>query len=316
MAEIFICYRRNDSEGYAGRLHDPLLDHFGKRAVFIDVDNLHPGVDFEQVIQNTLARSKVVLVVIGPRWLDPRLKNESDYVRREILAALKSKKRLIPVLVGGARMPAREKLPPEMVALAGKNATTLHHPTWRRDVERLIASLDRILARTRSGMNKSVPRKKEKSPTPRKSAEGAKPAAPRKSAAGGKPARPGKAVQGAKPAPAEKAAEGRKRAVARKTLDGGKTDATPGRRPSRKPVATADGALPATDSAGERKAGNPTGKLRSRKAGGALQAGSPPAKRSGARKKGEAEERRAPPASRRAGVSRTSQTGTKRGGRP
>lgn len=72
MPDIFICYRREDSEGYAGRLHDPLLDHFGKRAVFIDVDNLYPGVDFEQVIQSTLLRSTVVLVVIGPRWMDSR----------------------------------------------------------------------------------------------------------------------------------------------------------------------------------------------------------------------------------------------------
>lgn len=147
MADIFICYRRNDSEGYAGRLHDHLAERFGPRAVFVDVDNLHPGVDFEDVIQRTLLRSTVVLVVIGPRWLDQRLKSESDYVRREIIAALKGKKRLIPVLVGDARMPAREKLPPELATLAGKNAVTLRHPTWKADVARLLASLERVLAR-------------------------------------------------------------------------------------------------------------------------------------------------------------------------
>jgi hypothetical protein len=147
MSEIFICYRRTDSEGYAGRLHDRLQDHFGARAVFVDVDNLHPGVDFEAVIQRTLLRSTVVLVVIGPRWLDQRLKSESDYVRQEIIAALKGRKRLIPVLVGDAKMPSREKLPAELSALAGKNAVTLRHPTWATDVARLLTSLDRILGR-------------------------------------------------------------------------------------------------------------------------------------------------------------------------
>ena len=147
MSEIFICYRRTDSEGYAGRLHDRLKDHFGPRAVFVDVDNLHPGVDFEVVIQRTLLRSTVVLVVIGPRWLDQRLKNESDYVRREIIAALNGNKRLIPVLVGEAKMPSREKLPAELSALAGKNAVMLRHPTWATDVARLLVSLDKILAR-------------------------------------------------------------------------------------------------------------------------------------------------------------------------
>lgn len=147
MAEIFICYRRTDSEGYAGRLHDRLQEHFGARAVFVDVDNLHPGVDFEEVIQKTLLRSTVVLVVIGPRWLDQRLRNEADYVRREIVAALKGKKRLIPVLVGDAKMPSREKLPPELSSLAGKNGVTLRHAMWKADVQRLLTSLDRILAR-------------------------------------------------------------------------------------------------------------------------------------------------------------------------
>lgn len=147
MADIFICYRRDDSEGHTGRLHDALAGRFGESSVFIDVDHLHPGVDFEQVIQRTLLRSKVVLVVIGRRWLAPRLTSESDLVRKEVEAALAANKRLIPVLVGGAKMPAREKLPPELSALAGKNAITLNHSTWKADVTRLIGSLETILSR-------------------------------------------------------------------------------------------------------------------------------------------------------------------------
>ncbi|MBB4634202.1 toll/interleukin-1 receptor domain-containing protein [Longimicrobium terrae] len=146
MAEIFICYRRNDSEGYAGRLHENLESHFGSRAVFVDVDNLHPGVDFERVIASTLLKARVVLAVIGPRWVNSRLSNEADYVRMEVIAALKTRKRLIPVLVGGATMPAAERLPEELRALARNNAFTLRHEAWKDDVARLIKSLERTLS--------------------------------------------------------------------------------------------------------------------------------------------------------------------------
>ena len=37
---IFISYRRGDSEGYAGRIFDRLQDHFGIDRVFMDVTDI------------------------------------------------------------------------------------------------------------------------------------------------------------------------------------------------------------------------------------------------------------------------------------
>lgn len=184
MAEIFICYRRNDSEGYAGRLHDHLVERFGARSVFVDVDNLHPGQDFAQVIQRTLQRSSVVLVVIGRHWMNQRLRNEGDYVRREIAAALNGRKRVIPVLVGDAQMPASDKLPPELAPLVGKQAIPLRHPTWKADVARLVTSLQRTLARKKATVAKdnTKPRPKPKKPTDGKNKDSTLSAAPRRSA--------------------------------------------------------------------------------------------------------------------------------------
>lgn len=150
MSDIFICYRRSDSAGFAGRLHDHLVERFGSRSVFVDVDNLHPGQDFNRVIQSTLQRSSVVLVVIGRHWMDQRLRNEDDYVRREIIAALRGKKRVIPVLVHDAQMPAPGKLPPELALLAGKQAIPLRDLSWKADVARLVTSLQRTLARKKA----------------------------------------------------------------------------------------------------------------------------------------------------------------------
>ena len=44
--KIFINYRRDDSGGTAGRLHDRLAETFGRENVFMDVDHIPAGVDF------------------------------------------------------------------------------------------------------------------------------------------------------------------------------------------------------------------------------------------------------------------------------
>ena len=46
MRAIFISYRRNDSEGEAGRLFDDLVGHFGEDSVFMDVSTIEAGRDF------------------------------------------------------------------------------------------------------------------------------------------------------------------------------------------------------------------------------------------------------------------------------
>lgn len=51
MAEIiFINYRRDDSEGPAGRLYDQLEFAFGGEGLFFDVDSILPGSDFADVL--------------------------------------------------------------------------------------------------------------------------------------------------------------------------------------------------------------------------------------------------------------------------
>jgi hypothetical protein len=97
---VFLSYRREDAAGYAGRLYDRLKTQFPGR-VFIDVGEIEPGTDFVAALEQAIMRSRVLLVVIGKRWLNERLPYSSDFVRVEIAAALKRNMRLIPVLVGG-----------------------------------------------------------------------------------------------------------------------------------------------------------------------------------------------------------------------
>ncbi|MEL7448640.1 MAG: toll/interleukin-1 receptor domain-containing protein [Pseudomonadota bacterium] len=145
MADIFVCYRRADSRGDAGRLADSLDSRFKKSQVFRDVESLEGGVDYTAVIEQTIARCTVLLVVIGPRWLDirndageRRLDEADDFIRLEIGAAIDSGVEVIPVLVGGAPMPRREELPHSLQAMAGFQAMELSDSRWDYDVGLII----------------------------------------------------------------------------------------------------------------------------------------------------------------------------------
>jgi hypothetical protein len=67
--KIFINYRRDDSIGMAGRLHDRFAHVFGRDKLFMDVDHIPVGSDFVEHLNNQVVECDVVLVVIGPNWL-------------------------------------------------------------------------------------------------------------------------------------------------------------------------------------------------------------------------------------------------------
>lgn len=149
MTTIFISYRRDDAAAYAGRLYDGLRERYGEDHVFMDVDRIQPGENFAAVIERSVRNADVVLAVIGEQWLSVandsgqrRLDDPDDFVRLEIKAALDSGRRVIPVLVGGAGMPAQASLPLPLRQLAGVQAVNMSDERWDYDFERLTRSID------------------------------------------------------------------------------------------------------------------------------------------------------------------------------
>ena len=148
MRAIFISYRREDTEGQAGRLFDDLAMHFGENSVFMDVAGIEPGRDFRRVIEEHVASCGVLLAVLGKSWLDAkdesgrlRLEDSMDFVRLEIASALKRDIPVIPVLVRGASMPRANQLPPDLAELAYRNGVELTHVRWDSDVQVLVKAL-------------------------------------------------------------------------------------------------------------------------------------------------------------------------------
>ena len=147
---IFISYRRSDSAGYAGRLYDALSARFGEDRVFMDVDQIPIASDFREVIADALARTDLVLVLIGPSWLSiadrdggRRLDDPGDLVRLEVVEALRRDVRVLPVLVQGAQMPDAEDLPAPLAGLARIQALELSDRRWRSDLEEFVEAVNR-----------------------------------------------------------------------------------------------------------------------------------------------------------------------------
>lgn len=112
--KIFISYRRSDAGGHAGRLFDRLTHWFDKSILFYDLDGIDSGDTFPDHIEAALNSAAVVLVAIGPNWLDEinqRVgKHSVDFVRREVELALarhaKNELCVLPVLMGNISMPS------------------------------------------------------------------------------------------------------------------------------------------------------------------------------------------------------------------
>src|SRR5262245_2551501 len=102
--KIFINYRRDDSNGMAGRLHDRLAQTFGPDNIFMDVDNIPVGEDFVAYLNSQVTACNVVLAVIGRSWLKAkdkrgqrRLNQPDDWVAIELAAALTRNIPVIPI---------------------------------------------------------------------------------------------------------------------------------------------------------------------------------------------------------------------------
>ncbi|MBZ0296557.1 MAG: SUMF1/EgtB/PvdO family nonheme iron enzyme [Anaerolineae bacterium] len=150
MTKLFISYRRADSRKDAGRIYDRLVEAFGKENIFKDVDNIPLGRDFRGVLREAVAQCDVLLAIIGQQWLsikdehgNRRLDNPSDFVRIEIESALQRENCLvIPALVDNAAVPHANDLPPDLRALAFRNAIQVRDdPDFHNDVSRLIGEL-------------------------------------------------------------------------------------------------------------------------------------------------------------------------------
>lgn len=157
MAAIFISYRRADTAGHAKLLHDRLRDWFDAEAVFFDRRSIDAGAHFPDLLAQAVGAARVVLVLVGPGWLDELGRRagrpEIDFVRREVALALQRRAApdapcVIPLLVGEVDAPQAGALPEalrdEIAPLFDLHAQVLGGSD--ADWERRFEELRRVLA--------------------------------------------------------------------------------------------------------------------------------------------------------------------------
>lgn len=152
---IYISYRREDTRLLARRLVQDLAAVFGEQRLVVDT-SMPAGVDFLDHAAGSLASCRVMLVLMGPRWLTaanahglPRIQSPDDWVHAEIAAALQLGLAVVPVLLDGAAMPHADDLPEDLRPLTMRNAALVSSSRWRADVQQLtqaLATLDALEA--------------------------------------------------------------------------------------------------------------------------------------------------------------------------
>ena len=146
-ASVFISYRRADEPAFAGRLFDRIRKEIPGVKLFMDVDSIAPGHNFEQVLHEAVASCDLFVVVIGSDWMGTgdvgsnRLHDPEDFVRIEVESALRQNKRVVPVLAFGAELPNEADLPSSLAPLAKAQALHVRHARFHPDTEPLLEAI-------------------------------------------------------------------------------------------------------------------------------------------------------------------------------
>ena len=151
---FFISYRRKNDTSLARDIQKELIRRYGDASVFMDTASIDFGEAFPDRIISAIRVCGVMLVLIGPDWLEVvdgrrRIDDPNDWVRREIEAVLQRRDAVVvPVLVRGAVAPTGAELPDPLEGLATRHAIAIAGEDLSSEMDTLVRSLDRGRRRT------------------------------------------------------------------------------------------------------------------------------------------------------------------------
>lgn len=164
-ASIFISYRRDDDAARAVMLNLIIVGTFNeptkppKVRIYRDTAE-RLGVAWPEEIRERCGSADIVLVVIGPKWLEAkdqykrrRIDQPNDWVRQEI--ELARDKTVIPIAFGGAIVPPAEALPEAIDYLSGRRGVSVRDECAETDLQPVLAEIERHLpsAETRGSVS-------------------------------------------------------------------------------------------------------------------------------------------------------------------
>jgi hypothetical protein len=152
MTGVFINYRSADGRIAAEAIYRDLAANFGPENVFLDKQDILPGVAYPGKIRSWIhERCSVMLAVLGPGWLDARddsgtrlLFRPHDWVHDEIADALALGVPVLPVPVYNAPLPAVNDLPDTIARLVTRNEMRIRHFDQYDDMKALIRCVEAL----------------------------------------------------------------------------------------------------------------------------------------------------------------------------
>ena len=151
MPRFFISYRRSDQEGQylAHMISGELCRRYGPVSTFLDIDARIPGLSFRVKVERVLKVTDVVLVIIGPSWLQQlteRVRDPWDWVRHEISESLKRDLLpVVPIYLAGVEMPRPHELPEKLQDLCSRDAVVIDpFQDFEFHLARLLSELEDI----------------------------------------------------------------------------------------------------------------------------------------------------------------------------
>lgn len=124
--DAFISYRR-DGGSEAATVIQMMLESLGRHA-FLDVTELQVG-RFDEKLLERIEKDRSFILVLSPGALD-RCVTKSDWLKREIVHAIRHQKSIIPVTLPGFQYPDEATmalLPKEMHSLPNYQAVKYSH---------------------------------------------------------------------------------------------------------------------------------------------------------------------------------------------
>jgi hypothetical protein len=162
--KAFISYRRHDAFmlpqggvsqpnfGFLDRV-EAALKQVGFKDTFVDKSKIQAGEHYESQIHQNISDCDLFVAVIGKDWLNilrqKAAAGERDVLTREIRAALRQEKEIVPLLVDGAAMPQFTELPEQIRAFHFQNGVDILTTHSDTDIANALRGLSNSAASTR-----------------------------------------------------------------------------------------------------------------------------------------------------------------------
>lgn len=145
--KVFISYERQDAAGWAGSIYQQLKGYYGSGVVFKDEEETRTGTDWQPRLLRLISECDAFIVIIGHDWGDARmigkLNDPTNWVYKEIDAAVDEKKPIFPVVIEGASVPTA-RIPDKLGRALNRHQFRFRQNSqlWREDIEKLCTDIE------------------------------------------------------------------------------------------------------------------------------------------------------------------------------